>query len=554
MIVRELITLFGFDTDDAGVKHAADAFATLKAKTEVVKLLWESTVGVISDIVAETTELASAAVDASDRLGVTAEAVQELGFAAEQSGGSQESMMRTLQRLSVNAAEAAQGNKAAAKSFAALKINVKDSTGALKTADRLLEEMADGIAKTSDAAERTRLAQALGGRGATGLLPLLVQGSAGIRKLRGEAEDLGFVVDNKTAASFEAYGDTVQRLDLALRGIRTRIAAGVLPVFAQAAEGAIKWLAASRALIDSGIKALVKVVEGTFAVLTKMGQIVDENRQFWLQLAAVFAGTYLLGGIQTLIGMLRALTLAEVGAAIGAAIPVIAFLGLAAVIALVIDDIQHFLRGEGSALGDWLEVFGDAAKDPKANWIVKTMAAIITATADALKATDGFFANFFEEAEELGGVEPALMHVFDTAIGYWKNQFRGLWDELWGAFLEGYKEALLPDLFKFAVKSRLPGGDLIFDVAEGVRNRIPAFAGGGLTPETAPPILQSLPGDSGGQSIVFEGSSIEQTINVPMGSDAQSIGDVAGEALQSVLEEDRRTAARQLEANGRGLR
>src|SRR5699024_1939071 len=105
--------------------------------------------------------------------GMTAESLQEYGYAAEQSGISMDrfgSLMGSLQRRMGRAAD---GNERYAQAFAELGVNLRDSEGNLRGIDDVLPEIADGFARVTDETDRARLATTIMNNAGMELLPML---------------------------------------------------------------------------------------------------------------------------------------------------------------------------------------------------------------------------------------------------------------------------------------------------------------------------------------------------------------------------------------------
>lgn len=171
------------------------------------------------------------AVKAAQRYGVGIREMQRLGYAADLSGSNVQELGDSLRYLNDNATQAARGSAENQRIFRALGIEVRDSSGRIRSGGELIYEVADAFAAMEDGALKTHLAQRLFGDSGARMIPLLNLGAAGLREMGDEAEELGLVLDEDTARASEAFNDNLSRLFGALRGLRNMIGAELLPVF-----------------------------------------------------------------------------------------------------------------------------------------------------------------------------------------------------------------------------------------------------------------------------------------------------------------------------------
>lgn len=167
--------------------------------------------------------------ESAERVGVSVEALSALNFAGKLSGLEFEDMTTALTKLSVKMQDAASGNKDAIALFADLGVKVTDASGKLKSADVVLEEVADAFAGFEDGAAKTAAAVDLFGKSGAKLVPLLNQGADGIGRMRKEAESLGAVISGDLAKQAAQFNDNLDRLTIASGAVGKAIAADLLP-------------------------------------------------------------------------------------------------------------------------------------------------------------------------------------------------------------------------------------------------------------------------------------------------------------------------------------
>lgn len=96
--------------------------------------------------------------------------------------------------------------------------------------DTALFNLADRIQGTADPGERARLAVEAFGRAGIGMLPMLEEGSAGVKKLQAEAVALGVAFDDVEASKLESANDAIDRIVSAAQGLAGRVLVAVAPI------------------------------------------------------------------------------------------------------------------------------------------------------------------------------------------------------------------------------------------------------------------------------------------------------------------------------------
>jgi hypothetical protein len=171
----------------------------------------------------------------SDQIGIAVEAFQELRFAANSAGVSNEAFTSSMERFSKRLGEAAQGTGAAARALEQMGINAQALADL--GVENAFEVIADQIAGMESASERAAAAAALFGREGVAMVNMLRDGSDALRTTRDEARAMGAVIGEDTVRQAEALQDEIGRLKdvISAQFSEALIAAG--PLLVSFAEG-----------------------------------------------------------------------------------------------------------------------------------------------------------------------------------------------------------------------------------------------------------------------------------------------------------------------------
>ena len=177
----------------------------------------------------------------SQALGLTVEDLSRMTYAAELSGVQIEGLEKAIKKLSVSLFDASQsGAGPAANAFRMLGISAVDAEGNVRPVIDVMGDLADRFSKMPGGAEKTALAIRVFGKAGADMIPMLNEGRDGLQEMYDEAQRLGIVLDTETAASAEALGDELTRLNAAKDGVITKITTGMLPALRSMACALIK--------------------------------------------------------------------------------------------------------------------------------------------------------------------------------------------------------------------------------------------------------------------------------------------------------------------------
>ena len=148
----------------------------------------------------------------ADKLGIQTDQLQELRFAAKQTGVEQNSLDTSLQRFIRRLGEAEQGTGVLKNVLTQYNIEIKKSDGTMRSSMDVLDDYADAIKNASSAEERLFLAtRAFDIEGAK-LVNTLSRGAAGLADYKDEARAAGLVMEEDLIRKAEIINDRFNKL------------------------------------------------------------------------------------------------------------------------------------------------------------------------------------------------------------------------------------------------------------------------------------------------------------------------------------------------------
>jgi hypothetical protein len=209
--------------------------------------------------------------DDAIKLGVSGKFLQQLGYAADQSGVSVDTLTGGMKKLTIAI------GKGDDKPFAALKLNLAELKG-LNPEQQFLN-VASAISKLPTAADRAAAAVKVFGKTGIEMTGLFAGGMDDLNALMADAEKLGIGISAEGLAKAAAADDAIQRMKASFGALLDQITVGVAPAFGMVAtaladlippvtkffdkfnamDGKVQFLAD---LIDSGLEvAFLSVLE-----------------------------------------------------------------------------------------------------------------------------------------------------------------------------------------------------------------------------------------------------------------------------------------------------
>lgn len=465
--IRELFATLGFEVDDKNLKAFDKSLANAKSSmthfgaialgttTALFGLegMFHGIEGALSGIVEGTVKQGTEFGKLAERVGMSAEALQRFGHAANLADIDQENFAMGMTRLTRMQGEAKNGSAEAQKAFQSIgKYIGKDLLKSGKSAEEQLLDMADAFAKMPDQATRLAAAQDVFGRDGYRMVNMLKQGSAAIREQMEEADALGLVIGEEGVRATLEYEDSQKRLGAAIKGVRNSIGVELLPEITEGVNGFRQWIVANREWLKTnivgGLRTLLRYLEIGGRILK---QVVVSARGV----------VQIFGGFENVLKMVTYAMLAMLAVnivwffgsavlAIGSAIKAFELFGNAGLIAnakaaaiplligaafialgLIIEDIIAYIQGRDSVTGVLLDKM---EKDsPRLYAITRTVVSFFKDIYDAIHFVCTTGSDEWDEMVSEMSESESLMDRLIAGAMAWRNpgKFLGAaWDNM----------------------------------------------------------------------------------------------------------------------------
>jgi hypothetical protein len=198
---------------------------------------------------------------AAQRAQLPTEDFSRLAYAGKLADVSMQDLQTAMGRLAKAQGDAIDGTGEQADAFAALGISVKNADGSLRNTGDVFLEFADKFQEFQGSPEVMAAGMKLFGRSFQNLIPLLKDGSQGLRDAGAEADAFGVTLSTKAGKDAEAFNDNLTRLGEATRGAAQIISGEMLGSAVQFTDQLVE-LAKEAINADGGIRDMAR--DGTF--------------------------------------------------------------------------------------------------------------------------------------------------------------------------------------------------------------------------------------------------------------------------------------------------
>ena len=298
---------------------------TITGFATTFSLLFGAAGGGLFALAKSTASVGDAAAKAAARAGMGVTTWQEYAHAASLSGISNEQLEKSFVKLQDMGIKAFKGDKVQASLLKLAGIDPKTAKGEIKNADSIMLELADKVKSLQDAgqgAKAVNLVKSILGDEGTKLMPMLHNGTKGLKDMRMEAHKLGLVLSADDAKASAEFNEGLTAMLGSLKGIGYSIGRVLLPPLTKLMAKFTDWFAKQRAIISGGfaewiekldIDRIWNSIESGISTLGNLANTVGGLAQTFggwenvlVALGAVISGKFLLsiGSLVTSFGSL----------------------------------------------------------------------------------------------------------------------------------------------------------------------------------------------------------------------------------------------------------
>lgn len=180
---------------------------------------------------------------AAQRVSLPTEQFSGLVYAGKLADVEVNTLVTSLGRLTKAQADAERSTSEQARVFDALKIATKDAEGNLRNSIEVLYDFADAFQRQEGSPEIVAAGIKIFGRSFQEMIPLIKDGSDGLRGAAEEAEAFGQIIGTDTGRAAEAFNDNISRMQMLVSGLANAVAAELLPDLQQLTD---EWVASAK--------------------------------------------------------------------------------------------------------------------------------------------------------------------------------------------------------------------------------------------------------------------------------------------------------------------
>jgi phage-related protein len=244
-------------------------------------------------LVSKVSDTASEINDMSVRTGLSTTRLQELKFAAEQSGVGFESIRSAVSKMTMSMGKADEEGKGMALAFEELGVKTTDANGALLDTQTVFDQSLVKLSEMTNETERNALGMQIFGKGFTELNPLVSGGAKGLADMSAQAHKLGLVMSEDAISAGDQFGDSLDAMKATLGGVVAKIGIELMPTF----QKMMDWVMAHMPEIQAGISTafgIAKEVIGT--TIDSVKSLTQFFQEHWDIIQPILAGI-LAGGL-----------------------------------------------------------------------------------------------------------------------------------------------------------------------------------------------------------------------------------------------------------------
>ncbi len=224
-------------------------------------------------------------------LGISADSFQRLSYAAKITGTPIDIMRGGLEKLNKAIGLGERGMGPLIHQVMRLDGPLGAQLRTVKSSDQAFMMVADAVARTSDKMKQAAIVTAVFGRSGQEMLPMLLEGSAGLEKLKASAKD---VISDKALSSADVFRKNMIDLKENVQALKDRVLSFAITLAEKYLPPIMKWLDANREIIATKIENFIDrfatALENARPVLQFLLKAAGWLISNWPVLGAVYLG------------------------------------------------------------------------------------------------------------------------------------------------------------------------------------------------------------------------------------------------------------------------
>jgi hypothetical protein len=230
------------------------AVAAAGAVTALVSIkTLQSVIGTTQDLGSAVNKLKRETGDTAEESSKLLYAFKRVGLSGDEASTSLGILAKKLKGVSDEETGVTTGGKSTADILADIGIKAFTTTGQLAPMGQIMPQIAEVFKNMPDGIEKTGLAMQLFGRSGKDMIPVLNQGSEGLKALGEDAERFGLVLSEQGVADIKAYTGAQRELGAAFDGIKIAIGLAIMPALTDLTTAFADALPTVRVFITEGL-------------------------------------------------------------------------------------------------------------------------------------------------------------------------------------------------------------------------------------------------------------------------------------------------------------
>jgi hypothetical protein len=276
----------------------------------------------------------------AQKVGMTAEELSGLNYAAKLSDVSLEQLQSTIGIMARKMGDSAD-------SFKAFGVELQNADGTMRGTNEVLMDVADKFSKMPDGVQKSQWALELFGRSGLDLIPLMNGGAQAIAEATNQARQFGVVISQEAAAGAEQFNDNITRLQQYVAGAVSNFTSGMTPALVNVSNALVNSAASTDAFKTAGETA-GRILEG----MARAVIVVKDNLSL---LGNVITGIglaiftrYIFGAAAAFVSFaqaVKAATITMTAFNLAKKLGMVGFITLAAGIAIATDQVDELKKG-----------------------------------------------------------------------------------------------------------------------------------------------------------------------------------------------------------------